>query len=772
MSVSDRRRDLPPTIEELPARYARTGRFTLGSPRNIKVVDGGRRVLFCRSKAGDDAILCLWSMTVDDGEERLVVDPSALTVDDAALPPAERARRERARESASGIVAYSVDSAGRRCCFTLGGALFVVDLVTGEVGAPETHGVVFDPHLCGDGTSVAYSSAGSLRICALEPSPQDRDSSDDRELRSDPDPLISFGRAEFVAAEEMGRSRGFWWAPDDSCLLVTRVDEHPVGELWIADPAHPDRPPASVRYPAAGTANAAVGLELVDVAGAHRAIEWSDGGRFEYLADVVWSPGHDPLVVRQTRDQRTVSIAALTAATDAEQAAGRPTVGAPTIAGDQSVRLVELATITDDIWVELMPGSPMWSPAGLLTIEDRGDTRELLADGEPMGPAGVNIRSIVGLAATGQSGDGDARDGSGDQADTVVVTAWREPTEIHVLSIPLEPRADGVTDEAARWLTDAPGVHTATIAGSTIVITAATPDHHGTTTTVHQLTPSGLAPAAGHRIADRSADPGVAAEPHFTVLGTSELPAAVFLPTDHDGRTPLPVLLDPYGGPHAQRVLKNHNGHVPSRWFAEHGYAVVVADGRGTPGRGPAWERAVWGDLAGPVLDDQVEALDAALDRFDALDGSRVAIRGWSFGGYLAALAVLRRPDRFHAAIAGAPVTRWGLYDTHYTERYLGHPDEHPEHYARSDLWVDGESGPILDQLDRPLLLIHGLADDNVVAAHTLRFSTALLATGSPHRVLPLSGVTHMTPQVAVAENLLRLQVEFLDETIGSTATP
>ena len=146
------------------------------------------------------------------------------------------------------------------------------------------------------------------------------------------------------------------------------------------------------------------------------------------------------------------------------------------------------------------------------------------------------------------------------------------------------------------------------------------------------------------------------------------------------------MLLDPYGGPHAQRVVRARGAYLVSQWFAEQGFAVVIADGRGTPARGPAWERAVAGDLAGPVLEDQVDALAAAADRFGDLDTGRVAIRGWSFGGYLAALAVLRRPDVFHAAIAGAPVTDWRLYDTHYTERYLGLPDHDRAAYDRSSL--------------------------------------------------------------------------------------
>jgi dipeptidyl-peptidase-4 len=200
---------------------------------------------------------------------------------------------------------------------------------------------------------------------------------------------------------------------------------------------------------------------------------------------------------------------------------------------------------------------------------------------------------------------------------------------------------------------------------------------------------------------------------------------------------------------------------LTSQWFADQGFIVVVTDGRGTPGRGPEWERAVWGDLAGPVLDDQVDALLALAGRDERLDLTRVGIRGWSFGGYLAALAVLRRPDIFHAAVAGAPVTEWRLYDTHYTERYLGHPATNPEHYDRTSLVLDA------GRLTRPLMLIHGLADDNVVSAHTFQLSSELLAHGRPHQVLPLSGVTHMTPQEVVAENLLLLQVEFLRRALG-----
>jgi dipeptidyl-peptidase-4 len=184
---------------------------------------------------------------------------------------------------------------------------------------------------------------------------------------------------------------------------------------------------------------------------------------------------------------------------------------------------------------------------------------------------------------------------------------------------------------------------------------------------------------------------------------------------------------------------------------------VIVADGRGTPGRSPQWDRAVQNDLATPVLDDQVTALQTVVNEYrDDVDPSRVGIVGWSFGGYLAALAVLRRPDVFHAAVAGAPVTDWRLYDTAYTERYLGNPVKNAAAYDATSLI------PLASDLARPLLLVHGLADDNVFAAHTLQLSAALLAASRPHAVLPLSGITHMASQESVAAGLAEVQMDFL----------
>ncbi len=701
-----------------PRQHARTRRFTLGAPRNITISPDGSTIYFLRSQHGQDPVLCFWALDVATSTERLLLDPATIGGDTADLSAAERARRERARESASGIVRYTTDHLVERAVMELGGSIVVIDLPTGEVQTLPAADGLFDARIDPTGRHCAYIADRSLRMIDLA-------TGTDTELAGEPDPLVSWGRADFIAGEEMGRTRGYWWAPDGSSLLATRVDDTPVQRWWIADPAQPGTEPTEIRYPAAGTDNARVSLARVAIDGTRVDIEWStssDGAPFEYLADIVWSTGHEPLIVRQTRDQRIVSIAGIDEATGA---------------------LAERRRITDPTWVELMPGSPAWCDAGLLTIEDRGeiDRRVLCLDGQPVPTPDLQIRSIVDAAHR-----------------RAVVTAWTVPTEIHVFSIDL---ADAIAESSTSRLTTVPGVHQATADGDIVVITSSTPDMPTTTVDVMTVNDG----ASGTRVAaieSRIDAPVLTARPQFLELGPRSLSGALFLPNGHDGTSPLPVLLDPYGGPHAQRVLKSHLGHLTSQWFADQGFAVLVVDNRGTPGRGPTFEREVWGDLAAPVLEDQLNALDAAAAMFPILDLDRVGIRGWSFGGYLAALAALRAPDRIHAAIAGAPVTDWRLYDTHYTERYLGHPDEHPDHYARTALTTDAAA------LTRPLLLIHGLADDNVVAAHTLQFSSALLAAGRMHSVLPLSGVTHMTPQEVVAENLLHLQRDFLRQHLAS----
>jgi dipeptidyl-peptidase 4 len=312
-----------------------------------------------------------------------------------------------------------------------------------------------------------------------------------------------------------------------------------------------------------------------------------------------------------------------------------------------------------------------------------------------------------------------------------------------------------------RRVTTEAGMHTAARGGDVLVVSSATMRQAGEPAQVWR----GGQPAGA--VASHMEPPALTPEVTLLTVGEHRLRCALVLPRGHrpgEG-PPLPVLMDPYGGPGGQRVLSTQLAYLEPQWFADQGFAVLIADGRGTPGRGPDWDRLVRYEEAALNLEDQVDALAAVATSRPDLDTSRVAIRGWSHGGYLAALAVLRRPDVFHAAVAGAPVTDQRLYDTHYTERYLGMPDEHPDVYERNSLIADAP------KLRRPLMLVHGLADDNVLVAHTLRLSSALLAAGRPHTVLPLSGITHMARREEITENLMLLEVDFIKRALGlSTA--
>ncbi|MDI3389308.1 prolyl oligopeptidase family serine peptidase [Streptomyces sp. B-S-A8] len=718
-----------------PRRHARTQRFSLGAPRAFTVSPDGSRVVFLRSRSGTDRQTVLWVLDTEaaaetDAAERVAADPAALLHGASErLSAQERARRERSRESGAGIVGYATDAAVELAAFALSGRLFTAELRAGTARELPVPGPVIDPRPAPDGRHVAYVSGGALRVVGAE-------GADDRAL-AEPDPgpgasgsgvpgpggetgTVTYGLAEFIAAEEMGRSRGFWWSPDSDRLLVARVDDAPVQRWWIADPAHPDREPAPVAYPAAGTPNADVRLCVLGLDGSRTEVEW-DRARYPYLARVHWSSAGTPLLLVQARDQR-----------DQLYLAVDPDTG--------STRMVHADDDPD--WLELLPGVPAWTPSGqLVRIADEGGARVLTVGERPLTGPQLQVRAVLDIA---------------DEDVLIAASAGAaakspETGETHVYR---------VNELGVERVSQEPGVHSAVRSGGVTVLVSARPAHPGAQV---QVLRDGKQLA---QIASYAELPDITPRVTLTEAGARRIPCAVLLPTHYrEGDGPLPVLLDPYGGPHHARVVAAHNPYLTSQWFADQGFAVLVADGRGTPGRTPAWEKEIRDKLAAVVLADQVDALHALSDKFP-FDLSRVAIRGWSFGGYLAGLAALRRPDVFHAAIVGAPVTDQRLYDTHYTERYLGDPQAQPEVYAANSLVTDaGLSGAA--EPARPMMIVHGLADDNVVMAHTLRLSSALLAAGRPHEVLPLSGVTHMTPQEQVAENLLLLQVDFLKRALG-----
>jgi dipeptidyl-peptidase-4 len=507
---------------------------------------------------------------------------------------------------------------------------------------------------------------------------------------------------------------GFWWAPDGKRLLTVREDSSALPLWHIADPADPEATPRTVRYAAAGGPLPEVSLWITEVEGETRRkteVRW-DREAFPYLPAAGWD-AHGPYAVVRSRDQRTVRILAV----DPVDGRTRP-----------------LSEQRDACWVQPVPGLPVRTRSGaLLAHADVRGTRHLTVNGVPATPPGLQLREV--LSAEGED---------------VLFSASEDPTETHLWTY--HPA------KGARRLTVEPGVHDGIRRGGTLVHIARCADRPGGRVSVLR---EGRPPVT---VESRAETPVLDVHATDLVLGPRDLRATLHLPSWYvpGAGERLPVLVDPYGGAARQRVTAELDWRVlVAQWFAEQGFAVLVADGRGTPGRGPDWEREVHGDLFGPVLEDQVTALHEAAVRCPGLDLSRVAIRGWSFSGTLAVLAVLRRPDVFHAAAAGAGVTDQRLYHALWRERFLGHPDAHPERYDDASLIREAP------ELTRPLLLMHGLADDNVHPAHTLRLSAALLAAGRPHEVLLLPGLGHRPLGMPGAENLLRHQVEFLRRHLG-----
>jgi dipeptidyl-peptidase 4 len=688
-------------VDAFPAQSARTGRFTLGLPRAFTLSPDGRRVLFLRTRGPEDRTGCLWSLDLNDGQETLLVAPENLG-DDRAVPEAELIRRERSRERTAGIVAYSTDRVVRRVAFAVNGDLYQLDLDSPD-RRPETvptAGPVVDPRIDPTGRQVAYVAGRALHVVDLA-------DGNDHPLAVDPDPEVGWGLPEHVAAESMHRTRGHWWSPDGTRLLAARVDRTPMQRWWIADPANPGRPPREIAYPAAGTPNAIVTLHAFDLSGGSVELRW-DRTAYEYLTSAAWD-SHGPLIGVQSRDQRTLQVLA-----------ADPDTGETHLVHERR----------DPAWVELIAGTPARTASGqLVHTEDAGETRRLLVGGQAVTPDGLQVRSVLDVSG-----------------EAVLFEANDEPTECHLW----------LYDETGlRQLSEGAGIHTGSRVPGALLMVSNTESGRSFITRRDGR--------PDQAIKALNAKPVLTPRITWLQAGELQLRTALLLPSWHQpGDAPLPVLMSPYGGPAGQLAVRVTGAwFATAQWYAEAGFAVIIADGRGTPGRGPAWEKTVHLDTLTAPLEDQVTALHSVAEQTGALDLTKVAMNGWSYGGMLAAAAVLRRPDVFHAAIAGAPPSDPRLYDTHWRERFLGHPDENPEAYDRSSLLTYAAD------LRRPLLLVHGLADDNVVAAHTLRLSAALLAAGRQHQVLPLSGATHMPTDAATLEGLMLHELRFLKEALG-----
>lgn len=710
---------LPPDVDPFLRDLAETSRFAAGRPASVQLTPDGKAALFLRS-APRSRVQSLYETRLDTGETRALVTPEALAGGAAVPTRGEAARLERQRITARGITHYELSQDGARVAFAVGGRLWVLERASGAV-RPLPAEEVIDPRFSPDGRAIAFVRGRDLHVLDVARGTV-------RQLTRSRAEAVSYGVAEFVAQEEMDREHGYWWSPDGRRLAYAEVDESEVELRLLCDPARPEAPCDAFRYPRAGKPNAAVRLLVAPAAGGPAvAVRW-DAARFPYLATVKWDRGGPLTILVQNRTQTEERLLAVDPATGA-------------------TRL--LLEERDPAWVNLWQDFPRWldDGSGFLWVTERSGWPEV----ELRAPSGERRATLVAGAFNFVALSG--LDASG----AIWFTGAPDPTQTVLYRVPR-----GGAPEVVPTGEPGPASRRAVVARSGDAVAVSW-------STLRALPRWAVFSARGEK---RVELPSVAEEPPFAPttelrkVGPGEgLWTALLLPRAARRGEKLPVVVSVYGGPAGPRAA--HRPMLSDQWLADQGFAVVLVDGRGTSRRGRAFETAVKGDFSEIPLADQLAGLLALAKERPELDLSRVGIHGWSFGGYAAALAALKRPDVFRAALAGAPVSDWHDYDTHYTERYLGLPGENAAGYERSSLLpLAGARGR--DAADARLLVVHGTADDNVWFSHGLKLADALFKAGRSFELVPIAGATHLVPDPLAAAREQELLVRFFREALAA----
>jgi dipeptidyl-peptidase-4 len=705
--------------EDFLRQYAETYRFSHGRPKSATVTPDGTAVLFLRSEPRS-FVQNLYEFDCATGNERvLLTAEQILGGGEEELSDEEKARRERQRLAARGITGYDLSKDGKKILAPLSGKLFVVDRASGKSNEVKTEltGYPIDPNFSPDASMLACVRDGELYVTNL-------DSGEERKVTTGATDTITNGTAEFIAQEEMDRHHGYWWSPDNKLIAYQQTDTAGLETFHIADPANPDKKPSDWPYPRPGKKNAEVKLGIVPATGGDTVwVDW-DREKYPYLATVKWEENAPLSVLVQNRRQTEEVLYSVDEKT-----------GATT----------ELMRETDDAWINLEQSCPRWlkDGSGFLWLTERTGSWSLELrgrDGKLMRALTPKDFGLLGLA------------GVDEDRGLAYVSATDDPTQIHVYSIPL---AGG---DPTRLTTDR-GMHGLSFGENPGVYL------HGYSLSDGRAG-TRVERAGGKVIGEIKSiaeEPPFIPKPELVTVGERNFRAAVIRPQSFDKShsKKYPVVVEVYGGPHANTVGASARPYLLHQWLADQGFIVVSMDGRGTPRRGREWERVIKGNLIDVPLEDQAAGLKALGEKLPEMDLDRVGIGGWSFGGYFSAMAVMRRPDIYKAGIAGAPVCSWENYDTHYTERYMGLPAENAEGYKASNVLT------YCKDLTVPLLIIHGTSDDNVYFMHSLKMTEALFRAGKKFEFLPLAGFTHMVPDPQVTINLESRIASFFKQHLG-----
>ena len=690
-----------------------TGNAPLSGPTLMKpkVAPDGSRVTFLRGKDSDRNQLDLWEYDIASGQTRLLVDSKVVLPGTETLSDEEKARRERQRiASLTGIVDYQWAPDARTLLFPLGGELYLYDL--GKQGREavrkltNAEGFTTDAKLSPKGGFVSFVRERNLWVIDLASGKQ-------LQLTRDGSAVIGNGVAEFVADEEMDRHTGYWWAPDDSAIAFARIDESPV-PVQKRYEMYADRVEMiEQRYPAAGDKNVRVTLGVV-APRADAAPTWVDLGKQQdiYLARVTWRDPQHLTFQRQSRDQKLLELV------EANLADGKQRT---------------LVSETSKTWVPLHNSLRFLKDGRFLWSSERSGFQHLYlasADGKQLTALTSGNWPVDELLAVDE-----------DAGKAYFRAGVESPlrSEIHVV-----PLAGG----APVKLSKVPGMHSAAFANNASVYVDSWSNH----TTPPQIE---LYRANGEKIAtlldNNLADPK---HPYARYLdaqrpveygtltaadGKTELHYSLVKPAGFDAGKKYPVAVYVYGGPASQTVTDSWPGrgdHLFNQYLAQQGYVVFSLDNRGTPRRGRDFGGALYGVQGTVEVADQLKGVQW-LKAQPWVDAQRIGVQGWSNGGYMTLMLLAKASDQYACGVAGAPVTDWGLYDTHYTERYMNLPAANPAGYT------EGRVLTHIDGLTSPLLLIHGMADDNVLFTNSTSLMSALQKRGQPFELMTYPGAKH-----------------------------
>ena len=673
------------------------------APRDLKVSPDGQRVTFLKGKASDYDQLDLWEYHVASGKTQMLFDSQELLPGDQALSDEEKARRERMRLSGSGIVSYEWSADGTALLFPLGGDVYYHRL--GEKGARQlldTETFETDIKLSPKGTYISFIRNQNLFIKNIE-------TGEERAITTEGGDNIKMGMAEFVAQEEMGRMTGYWWAPDESYIAFTKVDESPVEVITRSEIYADDIKMIEQRYPKAGTNNVNIELAIENIKTKER--QWVDLGKEKdiYLARGKWMPDSETFTYQwQSRNQQKLELRAYNVESES-----------------QSTLLSE----TSDTWVNLHDDLHFLKKNNqFIWASERDGFKHLYLFGQD----GKLARQLT-------SGNWVVEEVRAiDESKGVIYFTGRKdtPLESHLYSVTLD--GGDITRISER-----DGFHEINFAADGSIYV----DEFSTANRPPQVS---LHKADGKQITwleenkldqDHPLTPYLDSwnEPEFGTLTTPDdatLYYRLYKPENTSTKRPAIVFL--YGGPHAQVVTNKWGGNrgLLMQYWVDQGYVVFSIDNRGSNYRGKGFEDPIYKKMGTVEVDDQVEGVKF-LRSLDYVDPERIGVHGHSYGGYMTLMTMFKAGEYFKAGVSGAPVTDWRLYDTHYTERYMGNPAKDDDAYTHSSVF------PYAEGLKGPLLIYHGMADDNVLFTHSTRLYKHLQDMAKPFETMDYPGKKH-----------------------------